>query len=563
LATTKILIAEIPFSALYKNIGMTKLFNNYLMNIRILDIKDDKLHLEGQITCVLDEKDYSIYFENDKGDKYNIEYYNMKHKNKSGIDRVILEPRGFKVEIPISEVENIRAIFNYKNENELTLKLKFMGYSKLNGKYRRSYYKKDNYIVKSHENVIYISKNTKWNHFKMEMMYMMQLAKNLRVFAIFYRIFYYITGIFYRKPIWIVSDRPDMADDNGLHMFRYLIENEKNAKIYFAISKSSNDYKKVKRIGKVLCPNTFTYKMKFLHADKIISSQANEFVLDAFGKNKQCIKDLYKYDFVFLQHGIIKDDLSEWLHKQNKNITMFVTSSKKEYDSIVNGNYAYDQNVVKLTGLPRYDKLKTGEEPNKQILIMPTWRKKLAGKEINNLGEREYNTEFKESDYYKFYNKLINDKRLIEVMSKKGYTGRFCIHPIFKKQYIDFEENEYIKIVKDLNDYQKEFKESKLLITDFSSVAFDFAYLKKPIIYTQFDTDTFFEGHMYIKGYFDYEKDGLGEVCYDYEATVQNIIKLIENDCRLDKKYEDRINKFYYKFDDKNCERVYKEILKL
>ena len=33
------------------------------------------------------------------------------------------------------------------------------------------------------------------------------------------------------------------------------------------------------------------------------------------------------FDFVFLQHGIIKDDLSKWLQKRNKKIDLFVTSA--------------------------------------------------------------------------------------------------------------------------------------------------------------------------------------------------------------------------------------------
>ncbi|MDT9414117.1 CDP-glycerol glycerophosphotransferase family protein [Escherichia coli] len=52
---------------------------------------------------------------------------------------------------------------------------------------------------------------------------------------------------------------------------------------------------------------------------------------------------------------------------------------------------------------------------------------------------------------------------------------------------------DYIKIG-DLStgSIQTAFKDADLLITDYSSVAFDIAYMKKPIIYFQFDSDTFF-----------------------------------------------------------------------
>lgn len=547
----------------YKNIHIAKLYNDYFIIIRNLDIKNGNLQLEGQITCFLNNEDYNIYFEDQNGEKHYLEYYKMEHKKRKGTDRYILEPRGFKVEIPLDKVKEITAICSYRNEIDFKIKLKFAAYAKLHHQLRRSYYTKEEYIVKSAYNKIQIDKKKK-NHLKYEFLYMCQLAKNKLFKVILYRILYYITGLFYKKPIWIVSDRPDMANDNGLHMFRYLVEKEKNAKVYFAVSKKSKDLNKLKSIGKVLKLETLKYKMRFLHASKIISSQANEYVISAFDKEKQFLKDLYKFNFVFLQHGIIKNDLSEWLHKQNKNISLFITSAKTEYESIINGNYAYNDRIVKLTGIPRYDELyKNVNQVKKQLVFMPTWRKDLAGKEINNLGERAYNEKFKTSKYCKFYNKLINDEKLLKCLKEHEYTGKFFIHPTLKIQAKDFKGNKYIEVSEEIADYQKEFKEGKMLITDFSSVAFDFAYLKKPVIYTQFDTEEYYKNAMYIKGYFDDKNDGFGPVCENYEETVDTIIKYIENDCKLEEKYEERINNFYYKFDNKNCERVHQEILKL
>ena len=92
---------------------------------------------------------------------------------------------------------------------------------------------------------------------------------------------------------------------------------------------------------------------------------------------------------------------------------------------------------------------------------------------------------------------------------------------------------------------------------------FDFAYLKKPVIYTQFDLDTFYAEHLYEKGYFDYERDGFGPVCFDYESSVNEIVKYIQNDCKMEDKYIQRINRFYTFTDKNNCKRVYDEILKM
>ena len=148
-------------------------------------------------------------------------------------------------------------------------------------------------------------------------------------------------------------------------------------------------------------------------------------------------------------------------------------------------------------------------------------------------------------------------------MKQKGYKGKFYIHPTFEQQSIDFKQNDYIEVATKIANYNKEFAENDLLITDYSSVAFDFAYLKKPVIYTQFDINEFFSGHLYEKGYYDYVEDGFGPVCFDYENSVKEIIKCIQNDCKIEEKYIQRINKFYIFHDKDNCKRVYEEILKM
>ena len=47
---------------------------------------------------------------------------------------------------------------------------------------------------------------------------------------------------------------------------------------------------------------------------------------------------------------------------------MIVTATKPEYQSFLDYDYFYDENVVKLTGFPRYDRLYHSEK--KQIVIL-------------------------------------------------------------------------------------------------------------------------------------------------------------------------------------------------
>ena len=106
-------------------------------------------------------------------------------------------------------------------------------------------------------------------------------------------------------------------------------------------------------------------------------------------------------------------------------------------------------------------------------------------------------------------------------------------------------------------DYHRLFTEGALLVTDYSSTFFDFCYLQKPVIYTQFDEETFFAGQMYDRGYFDYRRDGFGPVCTDLDSTVTAICAALDADCALQAPYTDRVAHFYAYHDDQNTRRVY------
>ena len=109
-------------------------------------------------------------------------------------------------------------------------------------------------------------------------------------------------------------------------------------------------------------------------------------------------------------------------------------------------------------------------------------------------------------------------------------------------------------------EYQTLFNNGSLLITDYSSVAFDFSYLYKPVIYYQYSNDYHFDVN---DSYFDYETMGLGEVIRTEDELVDLIIEYIGNDCKIKEKYSKRIEEFFFYTDKNNCKRVYDAIKKI
>ena len=360
------------------------------------------------------------------------------------------------------------------------------------------------------------------------------------------------------KNIWLVTDKANKAGDNGEALFEYLVKNK--AKIgctpIFAISKSSPDYERIKKIGPVIPYMSEWHKLIHLVATRTISAYSHDEITSPFLKKSAYFADLLQRSkIVFLQHGIIKDDVSKGLNRPHKNFALFVTSAQREAESIRSGNYGYDPEQVILTGLPRYDYLVSNCE--KHITIMPTWRRNLVGSYSAKTSQWSPLPNFKESLFYKFYDELLNSKELLDKADELGYQIRFLPHPVFfiYNNLLNFDKR--VLVYADDVSYRDVYAKSELVVTDFSSAVFDFVYLGKPVIYCHFDTNH------YNDGYFDYERDGFGEVEHTVPATVSRIIEYMENNCKIKDLYAKRVADFFAFNDRKNCERVVEKIINL
>ena len=226
-------------------------------------------------------------------------------------------------------------------------------------------------------------------------------------------------------------------------------------------------------------------------------------------------------------------------------IKLFLCTEK---ESFLDEGYNYNEKIIQTLGFPRFDNLTKKDKLSRQIVIMPSWREDLYEMTENYI---------KNSEYFKHINSLINNEKLIEICKNHDYKLIFKPHP-FVYEFIDlFDTNDYIIIDKN-STYQDLFKNSDLLITDYSSVAFDFAYMLKPVIYYQYGHDYNFE-----EGYFKYKTRGFGEVIEKEDKLIDVIKEYIENNCEMKEEYIKRVDSFYRYNDKNNCRRVYDAILKM
>ena len=547
---------------------------DYKLVINNINIHDDEITMYCKAPNIKEIID-NIYVYNEKNKKYKFEKYELDTKNKiinmPDEGQYAIENIGLKISLNLNEFKKIFIYCNINNKKE-KIGIGLGSSTYFNKAFASIYRTTNNYYIKyNKDNNCFITyqKNIK-NKLSLSLKLYFNLLKKKKFKNIIYRITANIYSLFNHKQIWLISDRIQYANDNGEAFFEYVMNNKKdnNYKYYFTIKKGCKDYKRLKEKypKNVIAYNSFKYKVLFLKANKIVSAHADEYVINAFGKSKKYMTDMYNFKYVLLQHGIIKDDLSPWLNINSKQIDLFICSAKEEYKSLTDNKYKYNfpKKNIGLTGLARFDKLlKNDTEQTNTIILAPTWRAYIAGDIDPKTGKRSIDDNFVKIEYYKFYNELINNKKLINYLNEKNYKIRFIPHQNMHQYIKFFDKNDTVEIVTKSITYSKEFKQSKLLITDFSSTFFDFGYLHKPVIYTQFDTEKFFEGQIYDKGYFDYEKDGFGPITKTIEETVDTIIKAIDNNCVIDKKYEQRINKFYKYTDDKNSERIYNKIIEL
>lgn len=362
------------------------------------------------------------------------------------------------------------------------------------------------------------------------------------------------------KPIWILMDRDDQAGDNAEFLYEYVQKKHINQEIYFVINKDSPDWIRLKNKNFNLIGHGTQRHKEFLEQCSLLISSQCGFIIEPFeGLNSN-------YKRVFLQHGVIKDNLSSWLN--NVKTDLMITSTVDEYESIVNDHtqYVFGKNEVKLTGLPRFDSLyKNRMSSSRNVLIMFTWRKEVTGSFLNNeKSVREFNDSFKETYYYKAINSFLNNSYLRYLSEIYKFEFLLCPHPNMEPYLKLFDIPDFVKVAGNNESIHDLINKSAMVITDYSSIAFDFAYQNKPVAYYQFDKENFFNGeHTYTEGYFNYANDGFGPVEIEEEYFIARLEEILANDCKPTDLYAKRIDNTFEHRDDSNCKRVFEAIISL
>ena len=195
-------------------------------------------------------------------------------------------------------------------------------------------------------------------------------------------------------------------------------------------------------------------------------------------------------------------------------------------------NAGYPRNSVFLKAKEEdYLKYELGLNDEEIIIYMPTWRGTINRANVNNL---EIVKQIEELKNYLFQiDKLLQDNQIFYVK----------LHP-FVSVSLDYSEYNHVKPLPIEYDTYELLNIADCLVTDYSSVLFDFAASKKKIILFVYDEKEYIENHgMYLE---------LEDLPFPKIYNVEDLIKEINSKNLID--YNDFINKFCT-FDELNASK--------
>ena len=369
------------------------------------------------------------------------------------------------------------------------------------------------------------------------------------------------------RDAWVLMDRIHNADDSAEHLFRHLRAHTPATNAWFVVEEGTPCWHRLRaEFGKrVVAHGSDTWKLLMLNAKHLISSHADGPIvsppaLRPFGR--------LGASFVFLQHGVIKDDLSGWLNP--KPIDLFITSTRGEYDSITGDHtpYRYTSKETVLTGLPRFDMLMRSARRHPPgardlILLSPTWRNDLVAPLRADSQRRETYEWITETGYWRSWTGLLLSDELRDLAREHGLRVALLPHPNMEGALGAIElPDDVLRFTFDgPEDVRDLFARAAVLVTDYSSTAFNAAYIGRPVVYFQFDHTPGVESrHVGLPGYFDYARDGFGPVTHSLDEAQREIRATVAHGREPRSPWRERINATFPVRDDQNCARVAREI---
>lgn len=361
------------------------------------------------------------------------------------------------------------------------------------------------------------------------------------------------TPLFAGREIWLIGERAEEAQDNGLHLFRYLRTRHPLRHVYYVLARSSPLYAKARRLGHVVPHSSVRHQLLLLHASVLANAHSLHHMLPRTWTRQAFVRRLaWRVEAlqVFLQHGVHLSP--EAVKRGNSGYDVILTSAPRE-SAALRAVSGYDEQIAEV-GLPRFDHL-TPTPPSRTILVMPTWRRYLPSKLFGS--DRPGIDPFEGSGYERFMTGLLTSESLHRLLTAHDYRLVFLPHSNVAHLFAGARTaGERITLATAGGSALQELvRRCDVFVTDHSSVHFDAAYLGTPVVYAQFDRAEYESRHA-APSWFDVERDGFGPVATTVAGLVDELAALLGRGCRLDPRYARRVTEVFAHHDRDNARRA-------
>ena len=356
-----------------------------------------------------------------------------------------------------------------------------------------------------------------------------------------------------RGPIWLVGERPETARDNGRALFAHLRKARPEASIFYVIAADSPMRAAVEPLGNVVHHSSWRHRVLMLHADVLANAYSVKHMLPSrWRPGAYMLQATWRLGArrVYLKHGVHMSP--EAVKRANGGYDLLAAVGPLEAQAL-REHSGYSLEVVE-TGLARYDQL-VPEHQGRTVLFMPTWRRYLAPKLFGGAGEAEM--PYEGSDYQRFVEGLLGSEQLAEVLERRDLRLLVVPHYNLAAELGSFRPGSPRIEMLDARtaDIPALLRSCDLLVTDWSSVHFDVAYVGAPVVYAQFDREQFAAGHG-AGSWFDARTDGFGPVVEDVESVVGEIDRYAGRAFEREPEFADRVSRIFAFRDRGSCERL-------
>jgi len=362
---------------------------------------------------------------------------------------------------------------------------------------------------------------------------------------------------------WLLMDYPDRADDNAEYFYRFLQKHHPEREIAFVLERHSPHWKRLKQEGFHLIPfgEGAAYRQAFRQASKFISSQLN--------LHGHLLTDRERAG-ISLKNVIVLQSMERNEAPAAINscrIALFTTASEQETAKFANyvSPYRIFPSQIRTTGLARHDALLAKaqtrkKEKSKNILVAPAW---CSNTENNKTGNDET---FCDSIYAKKWGHFLSSVKLKHLLEAHKCRLVFYPPPEVQPHLARWPLPAYVlqETCEDKS-HQDILVESDLLITNNSPLAFEMAYLRRPVLYYRCDQEHYSDGKDSTSrpGYFDYPWNGFGPIAATEEALFTEFEKLLKRGIRPEPSFLECIEAAFPFRDGHCCERIYAAICEL